>query len=92
MLVVTKANHLAQSTVDGVIVLNDLFEQGVTVKVPEGIAAGDHVERSSVLDMGRDISEIRRGLVSRRVKAGLMAARERGIVGGRPRVVDSESA
>jgi DNA invertase Pin-like site-specific DNA recombinase len=90
VLVVTKVNHLAQSTIDGVVVLNDLFEQGLTVKVLEGIAAGDHVERSSVLDMGRDISEIRRGLVSRRVKAGLMAARERGTVGGRPRVVDRD--
>ena len=90
MLVVTKAKHLAQSTTDGLDVLNDLFEQGVVVKILEGMAAGDHTERSLFLDHGRDIAELRRRLLSQKIEAGLQAARERGDVGGRPTVVNSE--
>lgn len=90
MLVVTKAKHLAQSTTDGVDVLNGLIEQGVAVKILEGMAAGDHTERSPFLDQGRDIAELRRRLLSQRIKAGLQAARERGDVGGRPTVVNDD--
>ncbi|GAA4715982.1 Site-specific DNA recombinase [Promicromonospora umidemergens] len=88
MLVVTRAKHLAQSMLEGLNVLNDLFEQGVAVKVLEGIAAGDHTKRSLFLDQGRDIAELRRRLLSQRIKTGLQAARERGDVGGRPTVVN----
>jgi DNA invertase Pin-like site-specific DNA recombinase len=90
MLVVTKAKHLAQSMLEGLDVLNDLFEQGVAVKILEGMAAGDHTERSLFLDHGGDIAELRRRLLSQRIKAGLQAARERGDVGGRPTVVNGD--
>ncbi|WP_245605955.1 recombinase family protein [Promicromonospora kroppenstedtii] len=90
MLVVTTAKHLAQSMLEGLDVLNDLIEQGVAVKILEGMAAGDHTERSLFLDQGRDIAELRRRLLSRRIKAGLQAARERGDVGGRPTVVNDD--
>lgn len=90
VLVVTKANHLAQSMIDGFDVLNDLFERGIAVKVLEGIAAGDHNERSLILDAGRDITTDRRGNLSWCIKAGLEAARDRGVVGGRPRVIDDD--
>jgi DNA invertase Pin-like site-specific DNA recombinase len=71
-------------------VLNQLFEQSFVVKVLEGMAAGDHDERSLILDAGRDIAEHRRRNLSRRIKAGLEAARERGVVGVRPRVIDDD--
>lgn len=71
MLVVTTTKHLAQSMLEGLDVLNDLIEQGEAVKVLEGIAAGDHTERSPFLDQGRDIAELRRRLLSQRIKAGL---------------------
>jgi DNA invertase Pin-like site-specific DNA recombinase len=75
---------------EGLDVLNDLFEQGVAVKVLEGMAAGDHTEGSLFLDHGRDIAELRRRLLSQRIKAGLQAARERGDVSGRPAVVNDD--
>lgn len=90
VLVVMKASHLAQSMIDGLDVLNELFERGIAVKVLEGIAAGDHNERSLILDAGRDIATDRRRNLSWCIKAGLEAARDRGIVGGRPRVIDDD--
>jgi DNA invertase Pin-like site-specific DNA recombinase len=60
------------------------------VKILEGMAVGDHTERSPFLDQGRDIAELRRRLLSQRIKAGLQAARERGDVGGRPTVVNDD--
>lgn len=90
MLVVTNAQHLAQSRLKGLEVLNDLVEQGAAVKILEGMAAGDHTERSLVLNHGRDIAELRHRLLSQRIKAGLQAARERGDVGGRPTVVNGD--
>jgi DNA invertase Pin-like site-specific DNA recombinase len=90
VLVVTRAKHLAQSMLEGLDVLNDLFEQGVAVKILEGMAAGDHTKRSLFLDHGRDIAELRRRFLSQRIKAGLQAARERGDAGGRPTVVNDD--
>lgn len=68
--------------------LNDLFERGVAVKVLEGMAAGDHTQRSLLLDNGRDIAALHRRFLSERIKGGLQAARGRGHVGGRPVVVN----
>lgn len=90
VLVIMKSNHLAQSMIDGLDVLNQLFEQGVVVKVLEGIATGTHIERSSILDAGQEIAELRRSMLSWRIKAGIKLAQGRGIVGGRPRVIDDE--
>ncbi|GAA1595761.1 hypothetical protein GCM10009678_92160 [Actinomadura kijaniata] len=54
MLCVQERNLL-----EGLIVLNDLFQRGIAVKVLEGIAAGQHTERSLILalpgDRRRDI-------------------------------------
>lgn len=46
MLVVTKAKDLAQTMLECLDVLNGLVEQGFALKVIEGMAAGDHTERS----------------------------------------------
>lgn len=90
LLVVKKAKHLASSTINGLDVLNDLVEQGVAVRVLEGIAAGDHTGRSPILDLGRDIAETHRQLLSQKIKIGLQAARGRGAAGGRPTVLDDD--
>ena len=70
--------------------LNDLFERGIAVKVLEGIAAGEHTERSLILDMALALAEDRRRDIARKTRNGLEAARARGRVGGRPRVVDDD--
>lgn len=87
-LVVTKVRHLAQSMVDGWEVLIDLVEHGVAVGVLEGSDAGDYDEVSDVREPAREITEMRRSILSDRIKDGLQAAREHGAPGGRPRVVD----
>lgn len=40
-----------RNLLEGLIVLNDLFLRGVAVKVMEGIAAGEHTERSLIPDL-----------------------------------------
>lgn len=59
----------------------------------EGIAAGEHTERSLILDLALALSEDRRRDIVRRTEDGLEAARRRGRVGGRrPVVGDDERA
>ena len=70
--------------------LTDLFERGVSVKVLEGIAAGEHTERSLILDLALALAEDRRRDISRKTRNGLEAARKHGKVGGRPRVIDDD--
>ena len=82
--------RLGRNLLEGLIVLNDLFERGIAVKVLEGIAAGEHTERSFVLDMALALAEDRRRDIVRKTRNGLEAARKRGRVGGRPRVIDDD--
>jgi hypothetical protein len=48
---VQEVDRLGRNLLEGLIVLNDLFQRGVGVKVFEGIAAGEHIERSLILDL-----------------------------------------
>ncbi|MFF0578267.1 hypothetical protein [Streptosporangium saharense] len=50
----------------------------------EGIAAGEHIERSLILDLALALS------IVRKTRDGLEAARRRGRVGGRRPVVDDD--
>ncbi len=90
MLTVLEVDRLGRNLPEGLTVLSDLFAQGVGVKVLEGIAAGEHTERSFVLDMALAIAEDRRRDIARKTKSGLEAARKRGKVGGRPSVIDDD--
>lgn len=90
MLCVQEADRLGRNLLEGLIVLNDLFEQGVAVKILEGIAAGEHTERSLILDLALALAEDRRRDISRKTRNGLEAAARRGRKGGRPRVVDED--
>lgn len=90
MLAVQEVDRLGRNLLEGLIVLTDLFERGVSVKVLEGIAAGEHTERSLILDLALALAEDRRRDIVRKTKDGLEAARKRGKVGGRPRVIDDD--
>lgn len=90
MLTVLEVDRLGRNLPEGLSVLADLFARGVGVKVLEGIAAGEHTERSFVLDMALAIAEDRRRDIARKTRSGLEAARRRGKVGGRPSVVDDD--
>jgi DNA invertase Pin-like site-specific DNA recombinase len=90
MLAVQEVDRLGRNLLEGLIVLTELFERGIAVKVLEGIAAGEHTERSLILDLALALAEDRRRDIVRKTKNGLEAARKRGKVGGRPRVVDED--
>ncbi|UTX52078.1 recombinase family protein [Leucobacter aridicollis] len=90
MLTVQEVDRLGRNLLEGLIVLNDLFERSIAVKVLDGIAAGEHTERSLILDLALALAEDRRRDISRKTKNGLEAARKRGKVGGRPRVIDDD--
>ncbi|MFE4857404.1 recombinase family protein [Streptomyces sp. NPDC056670] len=83
MLCVQEVDRLGRNLLEGLIVLNDLFERGIAVKVLEGIAAGEHTERSLILDLALALAEDRRRDIVKKTKSGLEAARKRGRVGGR---------
>ncbi|MFE4959197.1 recombinase family protein [Streptomyces sp. NPDC056653] len=51
MLCVQEVDRLGRNLLEGLIVLNDLFQRGIAVKVLEGIAVGEHTERSLILDL-----------------------------------------
>lgn len=90
MLTVQEVDRLGRNLLEGLVVLNDLFERGIAVKVLDGIAAGEHTERSLILDLALALAEDRRRDIVRKTKDGLEAARRRGKVGGRPRVIDDD--
>ena len=91
MLVVTRTRSLAQHTDDGLAVLIDIVDRGITVKVLTGIAAGEYTRDSLALDLFRELTLLRREFRSQRVKAGITSARKRGKHHGRPRTISDES-
>ncbi len=90
MLTVHEVDRLGRNLVEGLIVLNELFERGIGVKVLEGIAAGEHTERNLILDLALALAEDRRRDIVRKTKNGLETARKQGKVGGRRTVVDDD--
>ncbi|MFB9667528.1 recombinase family protein [Glutamicibacter nicotianae] len=90
MLVVSRARRLAQHTDDGLAVLIDIIDRGITVKVLNGIAAGEHTLRSPALDFVRELTRVRHEIQVQQIRAGITAARERGRTHGRPVSIDEE--
>lgn len=90
MLTVQECDRLGRNLIEGLVVLTDLFEQGIAVKILDGIAKGEHTERSLILDFALAIAEDRRRDIARKTRDGLAAARRQGRTGGRPRVVDAD--
>jgi DNA invertase Pin-like site-specific DNA recombinase len=58
--------------------------------VLDGIGAGEHTERSLILDLALTLAEDRRRDIVKKTKNGLDSARARGRVGGRRPVVDDD--
>ncbi|MEV4374742.1 recombinase family protein [Nonomuraea sp. NPDC049637] len=85
-----EVDRLGRNLLEGLIVLSELFQRGVGVKVVEGVAAGEHTERSLLLDLALALAQDRRRNHARNTKDGLQAARRRGRVGGRRPVVDAD--
>jgi DNA invertase Pin-like site-specific DNA recombinase len=52
-----EVDRLGRNLLEGLIVLNDLFQRGIGVKVLEGIAAGEHTEHSLILDLALALAE-----------------------------------
>jgi DNA invertase Pin-like site-specific DNA recombinase len=90
MLTVQEVDRLGRNLLEGLLVLNNLFSRGIAVKVLDGIATGEHTERSLILDLALALAEDRRRDIVRKTRDGLDAARARGRTGGRPRVVDTD--
>lgn len=90
LLTVQEVDRLGRNLLEGLIVLNDLFQRGIGVKVLEGIAAGEHTERSLIMDLALALAEDRRRDIVRKTKNGLEAARKQGRIGGRRPVVDDD--
>src|SRR3569833_1156416 len=90
MLTVQEVDRLGRNLLEGLIVLNDLFQRGSAVKVLDGIAIGEHTERSLILDLALALAEDRRRDIVKKTKNGLDSARARGRVGGRRPVVDDD--
>lgn len=87
LLCVQEVDRLGRNLLEGLIVLNDLFERGIAVKVLEGIAAGEHTERTFILDLALALAEDRRRDTVKKTKDGLESARSRGRIGGRKPVM-----
>lgn len=87
-LTVQEIDRLGRNMLEGLLVLADLFERGIAVKVLDGIAAGEHREESLILHLAMALAEDRRKDIVRKTNDGLEAARRQGRVGGRPSVVD----
>lgn len=90
MLCVQEIDRLGRNMIDGMIMLSELFDDGYPVKVLEGIAAGEHRQRSFLIDISFAMAEERRREISRKTKNGLESAKRSGVKLGRKPVVDDD--
>lgn len=90
LLTVQEVDRLGRNLLEGLLTLSELFQRGVAVKVLDGVAAGEHTDRSLVLDLALALAEDRRRDIARKTRNGLDAARARGTTGGRPTVVTGD--
>ncbi|MFI6500362.1 recombinase family protein [Nonomuraea typhae] len=57
LLTVQEVDRLGRNLLEGLIVLNDLFQRGVGVRVLEGMAAGEHTARPLILDLALALAD-----------------------------------
>jgi len=90
VLAVWRIDRLGRSSADLVRLVTDLGEQGVQFRsLTEGIdttTAGGEL----VFTIFAAVAQMERRLIQERTKAGLAAARRRGRIGGRPRVLSPD--
>ncbi len=92
-LVVWRLDRLGRSLRHLIDVVNDLSERGIAFRsLTEQIDTGSNGGKL-VFHIFGALAEFERGIIRERVNAGLDAARRRGRIGGRPKVVtDSKAA
>lgn len=83
MLCVQEVDRLGRDTLTGLTTLAALFERNISVKVLEGVGAGEHTEMNLLLELAMVLASERRRDIVKKTKDGLAAARARGRVGGR---------
>lgn len=83
MLTVQEVDRLGRDTLTGLVTLAELFERNISVKVLEGVGAGEHTEMNLLLELSLVLASERRRDIVKKTKDGLAAARARGRIGGR---------
>ncbi|WP_327222963.1 recombinase family protein [Streptomyces platensis] len=83
MLTVQEVDRLGRDTLTGLVTLAELFERNISVKVLEGVGAGEHTEMNLLLELSLVLASERRRDIVKKTKDGLAAARSRGRIGGR---------
>lgn len=89
-LIVSSLDRLGRKTSEILVLIESLEKRGVILKsLREGLDYST-VSGRLVTQILISVSELERSLISLRTKAALAAKREKGIVGGRPRVHGDE--
>ena len=89
-LVVWKLDRLGRSLAHLIKIINDLKERNIAfVSITEGMDTSTPSGELFFHIFGA-LAQFERTLIQQRVKAGLESAKNRGIIGGRPRAIDNE--
>jgi len=94
-LAVWKLDRLGRSVKDVLIIADDLHSRGVELRILTGTLAGTYKptgEGKFFFTMIAAFAELERDIIRERTLAGIAAARARGSVFGRPRVITPEMA
>jgi DNA invertase Pin-like site-specific DNA recombinase len=83
MLCVQEVDRLGRDTLTGLMTLAELFKRDISVKVLDGVGAGEHKEMNLLLELALVLASERRRDIVKKTNDGLAAARARGRVGGR---------
>ena len=89
-LVVWKLDRLGRSLKHLIDVVNDLNKKGIFFKSLQENIDTTHSGGKLVFHLFGSLAEFERDIIRERTMAGLNAARARGRVGGRPRVMDDK--
>lgn len=90
MLIIGSLDRLGRRMVEVISLVELLTNRGVLLRsVREGIDYGT-VSGKLIFQVLASVAELERSLISERTKSALAAKREKGIVGGRPRIHSDE--
>ncbi len=90
-LIVSSLDRLGRKTAEILTLIDSLEKRGIILKsLREGLDYST-ISGRLVTQILVSVSELERSLISQRTKAALAAKREKGIIGGRPRVHGDEA-